>query len=142
MKRRFHTWLMSLCLYLCAVAPVLAGPYEHSVAAVKRGDYASALNLLRPLAEQGDAEGQFGLGFMYFSGLGVQKDFTEAVMWYRRAADQGSANAQFNLGGMYARGQGVYRDLAEALKWYRAGDYPNFCVRGVVQSRPPLGPRL
>jgi hypothetical protein len=39
----------------------VAGPFEDAVAAYKHGDYATALRLLRPLAEQGNARAQFNL---------------------------------------------------------------------------------
>ena len=39
-----------------------AGPFEDSMAAYDRGDYATTLQLLRPLAERGDPQAQNGLG--------------------------------------------------------------------------------
>ena len=73
----------------------------------------------RKAAEQGDAEAQNKLGFMYHTGRGVAEDAAEAVKWYRKAAEQGHALAQFSLGLMYANGKGVPQDDAEAMKWYR-----------------------
>ena len=96
-----------------------AGPLEDSRTAYYRGDYATALRLVRPLADQGNAVAQFILGVMYDSGKGVLQDNAEAMKWYRKAADQSEANAQCNLGTMYLTGQGVPQDYPEALKWYR-----------------------
>ena len=42
-----------------------AGPYQDALAAYGRGDYATALSLLRPLAAQGNAWAQFNLGAIY-----------------------------------------------------------------------------
>ena len=78
-----------------------------------------AARLFRPLAEQGDALAQFGLGLMYRDGKGVPQDTQEAVKWYRKAAEQGFAQAQHNLGWMYSNGQGVPQDAQESVKWYR-----------------------
>jgi uncharacterized protein len=64
-----------------------------------RGDYATALRLLQPLADKGDGVAQLNLGVMYEDGEGVPQDYTEAVKWYRRAAEQGIVGAQYNLGG-------------------------------------------
>ena len=64
-----------------------AGPFEDAKAAHNRGDYATALSLLRPLADQGHAQAQFYLGVMYKAGLGVVQDYKEAVRLYRLAAD-------------------------------------------------------
>ena len=94
-----------------------AGPFNDGVAAYERGDYATALRLWRPLAEEGDALAQYNLGLMYGKGEGVPQDDAEAVKWYRLAAEQGFAKAQLNLGFMYARGRGVPQDDAEAVKW-------------------------
>ena len=54
--------------------------------AYNRGDYTTALELFRPIAEQGNASAQYNLGFMYANGEGVPEDDAEAVKWYRLAA--------------------------------------------------------
>ena len=81
--------------------------FEAGLDAFNEGDYTTALNTFRPLAEQGDAQAQFKLGVMYHQGLGVEQDYGEAIRWYRQATDQGLASAQSNLGGMYRHGLGV-----------------------------------
>ena len=43
-------------------APLAAGTFEDAVDAHARGDYAKALHLIRPLANDGDASAQFNLG--------------------------------------------------------------------------------
>lgn len=81
-------------------APVLASAasqYEQGSAAHNRGDYATAYRLWRPLAEQGLAEAQSGLGAMYANGHGVTQDYAAAVAWYRYAADNGHAGAKYFL---------------------------------------------
>jgi TPR repeat protein len=92
-----------------------AGPFEDGAAAYGRGDYATALRLWRPLAEQGNARAQFSLGLMYNEGKGVPQNYAEAVKWYRLAAEQDIASAQHNLGIKYATGEGVPQDYAEAI---------------------------
>ena len=108
-----------LLLALGLSEPVLAGPLEDARAAYVKQDYATALRLFRPLADQGDAEAQSMLGLMYDVGRGVPHDHAQALKWYRLAADQGYAKAQFNLGAMYDYGRGVPKDYAQAVKWYR-----------------------
>jgi len=88
-------------------------------AAYRRGDYANALRISRPLASLDYAAEQNNLGFMYANGQGVVQDYAEALKWYRLAAAQGYAAAQYNLGFMYAKGQGVAQDYAQALEWYQ-----------------------
>ena len=54
--------------------------------------YATALRLLRPLGNRGDAWAQNRLGSMYYLGRGVPHDYAQAVKWYRLAAGQGYAS--------------------------------------------------
>src|SRR5271156_6001153 len=88
----------------------IAGPWEDAVAAHGRGDYATTLQLLRPLADQGLAKAQERLGALYYGGRGVPQDYAEAMKWFRLAAQQGNANALYALGLMYHDGQGVPQD--------------------------------
>ncbi len=92
---------------------------DAAIAAYQDSDYATALKLSRPLADQGDARAQSILGLIYYGGRGVPQDDQEAVKWFRRAADQGDASGHFYLGNMFADGRGVPQDYAEATKWYR-----------------------
>ena len=91
--------------------------YRAGKDAYNRGDYETALNEFRPLADQGDAAAQFILGVLYDEGKGVPQDYTEAGKWYRLAADQGHAAAQYILGVMYAVGRGVPQNYIQAYMW-------------------------
>ena len=73
----------------------------------------------RKAAEQGNADAQYSLGFMYAHGKGVEKDEVEAARWYYKAAEQGNADAQYRLGLMYANGEGVEKDEAKAVQLFR-----------------------
>ena len=88
-------------------------------AALERGDYAAALRLLRPQAEQGDRQAQTNLAHLFRGGLGAPLDYAAAAHWYRRAADQGDAAAQNALGVLHGAGLGVAQNYAEAFAWYR-----------------------
>src|SRR5919106_1454360 len=114
---RLLTLLLILCV--CAADPAAAEPLEDAIAAARKGDYATALHLFRPLAGQGNAVAQYNLGMMYSLGRGVPRDYAVAVSWYLKAADQGDASAQYNLGVMYSIGQGVRPDPVAAVSWYR-----------------------
>lgn len=102
---------------LLSVAPVFAADFQKGWEAYQRGDFATALQKWRPLAEQGDGRAQFNLGIMYDRGNGVAEDDKQAVYWYRKAAEQGHAWAQSNLGLMYLKGEGVAEDYILAYKW-------------------------
>jgi hypothetical protein len=98
-----------------------AGSIESPEAAFGRGDYATALPLLLPLGEQGDANAQFELGYIYDTGQGALQDYAAAAKWYRRSADQGNVLAQSNLGLLYQDGEGVPRDDSTAARWFQRG---------------------
>jgi TPR repeat protein len=116
MNRGFKIAVAMLILAAGFAGSVAAGPLEDGVAAGQRGDYATAMQRLRPLADQGNAIAQVSLGLMYSEGQGVQQDYAAALSWYRKAADQGLAIAQVYLGTMYAIAQGVPQNYAEAAQ--------------------------
>ena len=63
---KVKTWAIAYGLAVCLFTqPAVAGQFENATAAYERGDYATALQLLQPLAEQGDATAQYNLGIMY-----------------------------------------------------------------------------
>ena len=73
------------------------------VEAFNRGDYATALKELRPLAAQGNAAAQALLGMMYEEGQGVPQDDVQAYVWLSLAAAQGNERA------------GKFRDLLDEM---------------------------
>ena len=60
--------VLMLCLLF---ASSTSGDVKDGVAAYERGDYKTALNHLQSLAEQGDAEAQHYLGWMYEYGAAL-----------------------------------------------------------------------
>jgi uncharacterized protein len=134
MNRNFKATVAALIFAVGLAGSVAAGPFEDATAAYEKGDYATALRLVRPLAEQGDAMAQVQLGVMYNIGQGVPRDYATAVSWYRKAAEQGDAKAQFYLGLIYERGEGVPRDYAAAVNWYRKA-----AEQGYADAQAQLG---
>lgn len=114
-------WCLGAILLACASAA--GGSLEDGLEAYSRSDYASAMQALRPLADEGHAEAQRVLGLMYEKGLAVAKDDHEALRWYRSAARQGNSAAQAHLGLIYAFGylfgSDVPTDEGEGAYWYR-----------------------
>jgi TPR repeat protein len=112
-----------------------AGPVQDGEAAYEKGDYETALKLWRPLAENGDADAQRSLGFMYDTGHGVPRDKDQATQWYLRSAEQGNARAQYRLGLTYVYGRKPTRDdVAVGLSWFEKAAY-----LGDVTSQRKLG---
>jgi uncharacterized protein len=108
--------------------------WDDANAAYQRGDYATAIQEWRTLAEQGHADAQNNLGYMYREGEGVPQNYVEAVKWYRPAAEQGDAQAQINLGFMYSNGYGVPQNDVEAAKLFRKA-----AEQGLARAQHNLG---
>ena len=70
--------IVAVALALVLAGPVMGADPQAGWEAYNRGDYATALKELRPLAEQGDADAQSLLGYLYSEGLGVTQDYAEA----------------------------------------------------------------
>jgi len=116
---------MRICqLTILAALPLLLSPiawgadFATGQEAYDTGDYETALAEWLPLAEAGDADGQFGMGLLYGNGYGVELDDFQALKWYVLAAGQGHAKAQCNIAVMHANGWGVPQSDEQALKWY------------------------
>ena len=121
--RRYGEWQRATALRAALVAGLMVTallvaaacrPYEDGFEAYQQGDYTTAMRLVRPLADQGNAKAQEMVGRMYEQGQGVAQNYGEVFKWYRLAANQGNADAQFSLGEMYRTGQGVAQNDAEA----------------------------
>ena len=117
------SYLVLLCASFITVR-ASAGAIEDARVAYSRKDYPTALNLWRPLAEQGNAEAQRGLGILYDNGLAVVRDEKLATDLFRKAALGGDAEAEYRLGMRLVMGtHDVARDTAEGLKWMvQSGD--------------------
>jgi len=92
---------------------------QAGVDAIVRRDFATALTIFKPLAEQGNVAAQINLGNLYMKGWGVEQNYHLAQHWYLKAADQGERMAQTKLGILYYYGLGIDKDLAEAAHWFQ-----------------------
>ncbi len=114
--------------------------FMEGLAAYDAGDYRTAFEEWRSLAETGDAEAQTALAGLYLDGLGTAIDAAVALRWYRRAAEQGEPVAQQNLGDLYGQGRGVARNLVSAYVWLSlAADQG---LRWSAQRRDEISPQL
>ncbi len=70
-------------------------------------------------AKHGDAAGQFFVGHLYETGVGVKESKEEAALFIRNSADQGLAPAQTIMGLLCSEGIGVEKDYSQAVSWFR-----------------------
>ncbi len=146
---RFSSLVAVLAWLAVSGASTLAGfaqpaqaDFADGLAAYDGGDYRTAFEQWRALAEAGDAEAQTALAGLYAAGQGTPEDAAEALRWYRRAAEQGDAVAQQNLGELYESGRGVARDLVSAYLWLSlaAEQGQRWSARRCDRLRPQLSP--
>lgn len=75
--------------------------------------------LVEKAAEQGNADAQSILSFIYYIGEGVEQSYSQAVYWLKKAAEQGDAVAQSKLGVAYYNGEGVEQSNSQAVYWWK-----------------------
>jgi len=76
-----------------ASSSAMAASFDDGVVAFIKGDSATAIKIWQPLAEKGNADAQYHLGYMFQTGTGVKKDNEKAHFWYTKAAQNGHGKA-------------------------------------------------
>ena len=131
-----RTLSLALPLFLLAATVARADQAGDARAAYDRGDFAAALQLAPPLANQGNAAAEAVLGQLYANGHGVTRDYAQALTWFRKAAAQGDPLAERCLGVAYTSGLGVPRDYGEGIRWLHLaadqGDAPADSALGLL----------
>jgi TPR repeat protein len=84
---------------------------------------------LEKSAEQGDADAQTMLGYMYANGLtNSANPAVEAFNWYKKSAEQGNSVGQNNLAMCYMKGNGTEMDTVEALRYIKLSVDQNYSM--------------
>ncbi|MDE6201274.1 MAG: DnaJ domain-containing protein [Clostridiales bacterium] len=65
---------------------------------------------LTAAAMEGDAESQYTLGTIYYSGEDIDIDYEQAYFWFKEAAKQKHADAMYYLGMCYLNGHGTEKN--------------------------------
>lgn len=86
LSRAALTALGMLLPALWLVGATAAGEFEGALAALERGEFATAIPTLEVLAEAGDPRAHDTLAAMYLQGIGVEADLPRAMQWYCRVA--------------------------------------------------------
>lgn len=110
---------LTACQTAIVKPPFVKSNLEVGLDAYARGNYKTALDLLKPLAEQGSPQAQTKLGNMYWLGLGVSESNTLAAKWLTKAANQNDPEAAIALGKLYVLGSGVPQNYAKAARLFR-----------------------
>jgi Sel1 repeat len=95
-----------------------ADSHVAGLTAYGKGDFQTALAVLCPLAQLGDAIALHFVGEMHLLGQGVPEDPKAAVHLLEQAARMGLARAQDRLGQLLADGHGVEKDQSKAAQLF------------------------
>lgn len=82
--------------------------------------------LLKKAASDGNKEAEKKVAYMYYNGIGTEKNLKEAFFWFKKAAKKDEPEAQFYLAYMYETGEGTVQDYSEAFKWYHRSAKNNY----------------
>ena len=69
-------------------------------------------------AERGVASAQRELGYCYYNGYDIPKNYKQAAYWFQKAAEQGDGSGQYMLGTCYEKGNGVPQNNKLAYMWF------------------------
>jgi uncharacterized protein len=59
------------------------------------------------------------LGYLYETGKGVSRDYTQAAVMYLKAAQRALSDSQMAIGYLYLEGKGVPQDYSKSVEWFR-----------------------
>jgi TPR repeat protein len=80
-------------------------------------EYQDSLLICKYVAEHGDIEIQFQVGFTY-EHIVSEPDYVEAFNWYSMAAESSHKEAIYHLGLLYEKGLGISQDYQKAIQLY------------------------
>jgi hypothetical protein len=98
----------------------------------------------RGAADQGDAIGQFFVGYCYQHGLTVPEDLTTAFGWFTKSAAQKNSDAMFEVAMCGALGLGTQQNPLVYARWINeavaAGNSSAEVAMGIGMMAFPIGP--
>jgi hypothetical protein len=62
------------------------------------------------------------LGYFYYRGQGIERDYTTAIKWYNESEKQGNMVSAYNLGIIYENGDGVQKNDKIARKHFEQAE--------------------
>jgi hypothetical protein len=106
------------------------GPAKEAMDAFQAGRHAKGVELAKPLADQGNAEALYLMGFAHESGQGAEADKEKALEFYRKAAAAKHKDAVYRLSFiLLASDKEDERDQARLALETAAKDDPSVATR-------------
>lgn len=80
----------------------------------------SAFEKVRVMAESGDVQAQYIIGYAYYTGQQVEENENQALLWWKKAANSGHYDADAYIGYFYENGiAGLPKHEGEAVRRYK-----------------------
>ena len=119
---RFVAALLFASTFVSCGARAADAGIDAALSAYEAGNYTTAANLLKPLADSGNAVAQHRLSVMHFYGRGVPENEQTALAMARKSAAAGNVDAMYFLGTMFVFGDEAPKLVddpdREAAKWF------------------------
>lgn len=126
--------ILFMLLFFIA-SPAFAG-FDEGVAAYNKGDYSAALQELKPLAEQGNADAQFLLGEVYFDNKSNVFNKDTAIQWFKKAAEKGGVELRLKVA------RKLRNDADTTNKLFATELYVDVAVHGNVDMQLKIADEL
>lgn len=115
-------WYIRACTNRYSKACVVAGDYfKYGRAGPKDPERAFKAYEIAWALDDENVYAMFELGSAYYSGAGVQQDYSEAMYYFGKAATHGHVRAITNVGSMFNNGQGVEEKNVVATIFFLTG---------------------
>jgi TPR repeat protein len=107
---------------------------QEAYQALLNRDYAKALTLYAALSEANEPTSFYYMGYLYFGGLGVERDLKRAHELYMQSAMREVPLAQFEVAMTLENGDCCTQNYSEAAFWYEEA-----AKRGNIEAYNNLG---
>ncbi len=122
---------LALLLFISSVHAGEDPRYSRINKLIASGNFKSAINILKPMANKADPLAQRWLGIIYSKGVGVDNDPELANKYFYQSASQNDKISQIYLGNNYFSGVGIRPDYVTAYMWvYLGSDVKTNAVLG------------
>ncbi len=108
---------------------------EKGLEAFEKKDYKTALEILLPLADNGDAKAQYIIGSMCERGLGIPQNYRESCRWYDLAYKQNDGMAVFRTGEIHHQGLMGFKQNFDIAR----GCFNKAALQGISEAQYNLG---
>lgn len=91
---------------------------EKANEALKNNDTKIAIKLYKEAARNGDEEGNFKLGTLYYKGQGVRRNLNIAMEYFQKAAQYDHIKAKYNMAIIYSQKRYKFHNFKKAFKLF------------------------